>query len=101
MDKFRMGRFGEDKVFLPLKSSFPQNECNWITVGIGGDDQVERLFKEKYPDCRVFGVEASPDQYAHFDIYGTVIPFGVGGFQILVSSSNRIQIQGCETGVSI
>uniref|UniRef100_A0AC34F5J2 Methyltransferase FkbM domain-containing protein n=1 Tax=Panagrolaimus sp. ES5 TaxID=591445 RepID=A0AC34F5J2_9BILA len=77
-DKFRMGRFGEDKVFLPLKSSFNQSKCIWLTVGIGGDDQVEKLFKEKYPECQIFGVEASPDQYANFSNYGTVIPYGVG-----------------------
>uniref|UniRef100_A0AC34FRE5 Methyltransferase FkbM domain-containing protein n=1 Tax=Panagrolaimus sp. ES5 TaxID=591445 RepID=A0AC34FRE5_9BILA len=73
-----MGRFGEDKVFLPLKSSFNQSKCIWLTVGIGGDDQVEKLFKEKYPNCQIFGVEASPDQYANFESYGTVIPYGVG-----------------------
>ncbi|KAE9548165.1 hypothetical protein FO519_008626 [Halicephalobus sp. NKZ332] len=77
-EKFKMGRFGENKVFIPMKSEFDENKCNWITVGIGGDSQVEKLFHERYPGCKIFGVEASEDQYAEFKSYGTVIPYGVG-----------------------
>uniref|UniRef100_A0AC35EYI7 Methyltransferase FkbM domain-containing protein n=1 Tax=Panagrolaimus sp. PS1159 TaxID=55785 RepID=A0AC35EYI7_9BILA len=73
-----MGRYDEDKVFLPLKTTFNQSKCTWLTVGIGGDDDVEKAFKEKYPKCQIFGIEASPDQYANFEKYGTVIPYGVG-----------------------
>lgn len=77
-EKFRMGRYGEDKVFAPMKPEFDENECKWLTVGIGGDSQVEKLFHTKYPGCQLFGVEASEDQYAQFKSYGTVIPYGVG-----------------------
>ena len=79
-DAFKMGRFGEKKIFLPMRDGYNQNNCVWITVGIGGDDLVERLFKEKYPGCKLYGVEASPDQYAEFQKYGQVIPHGVGEF---------------------
>uniref|UniRef100_A0A914ZB09 Methyltransferase FkbM domain-containing protein n=1 Tax=Panagrolaimus superbus TaxID=310955 RepID=A0A914ZB09_9BILA len=77
-EKFRMGRLNEDKVFLPMKSTFIQQKCIWLTVGIGGDDKVEELFKKKYPACQIFGIEAESSQYANFDKYGTIIPYGVG-----------------------
>ena len=79
-DAFNMGRFGEKKIFLPMRDGYDQSNCVWITVGIGGDDLVEKLFKEKYPSCKLYGVEASPDQYAEFQKYGQVIPHGVGEF---------------------
>ena len=84
-DTFRMGRFGEDKVFLPMKSTFDQRECNWLTIGIGGTSNTEKLFKEKYPGCKVFGIEPSPDQYDEFEKYGTVIPYGVGKYSFTKS----------------
>ena len=80
VDAFNMGRFGEKKIFLPMRSGYDQSNCVWVTVGIGGDDLVEKMFKERYPGCKLFGVEASPDQYAGFEKYGTVIPHGVGKF---------------------
>ena len=75
-----MGRYDEDKVFVPMNSNYDKNSCNWLTVGIGGDTNVEKEFKEKYPRCKIYGVEASPDQYLNFNDYGVVIPYGVGRF---------------------
>ncbi|KAE9549372.1 hypothetical protein FO519_007416 [Halicephalobus sp. NKZ332] len=72
-----MGRFNEIKVFVPMKSEYDQANCHWLTVGIGGDTLVEKEFKTKYPECKIYGVEASPDQYLNFADYGTIIPFGV------------------------
>ena len=78
VDKFYMGRFGENKMFLPMQTSYDQTKCNWLTIGVGGADNAEKEFKQKYPECDLFGIEASPDQYAGFEKYGTIIPFGVG-----------------------
>lgn len=77
-DIFNAGRFDEQKMFLPMKPEYDQKQCIWLTVGIGGSDVVEREFKYNYPGCKLFGVEASPDQYAGFEKYGQVIPYGVG-----------------------
>uniref|UniRef100_A0A914QJN8 Uncharacterized protein n=1 Tax=Panagrolaimus davidi TaxID=227884 RepID=A0A914QJN8_9BILA len=77
-DTLYMGRFFEYKTFLPLKPSFEQKECKWLTIGIGGTSFAEKNFKEKYPGCLVYGIEPSPDQYENFTDYGTVIPYGVG-----------------------
>ena len=77
-DKFSMGRYDEYKIFLPLQQSFDQKKCIWLTVGIGGTVNAEKEFKAKYPGCDLFGVEASPDQYAGFEQYGKIIPYGVG-----------------------
>ncbi|KAE9551070.1 hypothetical protein FO519_005707 [Halicephalobus sp. NKZ332] len=87
-DEFKMGRFDEIKKFFPLNPQFDQSQCIWLTIGIGGDTQVEKEFKEKYPRCSVYGIEASPDQYADFKKYGTIIPYGVaaetGSFSLTV-----------------
>jgi hypothetical protein len=74
-----MGRFGEVKYFLPMREHVTnENNCTWLTIGIGGDDQVEKEFKRKYPHCQVYGVEPSDDQYAQFEKYGRVLPIAVG-----------------------
>uniref|UniRef100_A0A914E1V9 Methyltransferase FkbM domain-containing protein n=1 Tax=Acrobeloides nanus TaxID=290746 RepID=A0A914E1V9_9BILA len=73
-----MGRYDEKKKFLPLAKNFSQEECKWLTIGIGGDTLVEKQFKQKYPKCQLYGVEPSPSQFIDFDKYGTVIPYGVG-----------------------
>uniref|UniRef100_A0A7E4UTG6 Methyltransf_21 domain-containing protein n=1 Tax=Panagrellus redivivus TaxID=6233 RepID=A0A7E4UTG6_PANRE len=76
---FQMGRFNEKKVFLPLvRSSSAARNCIFLTIGIGGDIQVEQEFKQAYPECQVYGIEPSVSQIADFDKYGTVIPYGVG-----------------------
>lgn len=77
-EAFNMGRYGEKKYFLPLSKDFPKGQCRWLTIGIGGDTLVEKLFKEKYPECEVYGVEPSPSQFVDFEKYGKVIPYGVG-----------------------
>jgi len=64
-DSFHMGRFKESKYFLPMEK-YSKN-CLWLTIGIGGDDLVEKEFKQKYPQCQVYGVEPSNDQYATFE----------------------------------
>lgn len=77
-DTYNMGRYGEKKVFLPLSQEFNDKDCLWLTIGIGSDEQVEREFKSKHPGCKIFGIEASPDQYGDFASVGTIIPYGVG-----------------------
>ena len=84
VDVFNMSRFEEKKIFRPMRPGYDQSNCVWVTVGIGGDDLVEKMFKTKYPGCKLFGVEASPDQYAEFEKYGTVIPHGVGKFLVIL-----------------
>lgn len=76
---FNMGRLGEKKCFLPLSEEYYKKEkCFWLTVGVGGDSNVEKEFKTKYLKCLVYGVEPSEDQYAKFENYGTIIPHGIG-----------------------
>uniref|UniRef100_A0AC34G4X6 Methyltransferase FkbM domain-containing protein n=1 Tax=Panagrolaimus sp. ES5 TaxID=591445 RepID=A0AC34G4X6_9BILA len=79
-----------------MKPSFDQSQCKWLTIGIGGTSNSEKMFKEKYPKCAIFGVEPSPDQYANFKDYGTVIPFAVGAvsesFNITVRKGKRYKI---------
>ncbi len=73
-----MGRLGEVKYFLPMRKNVKNDNCTWMTIGIGGDDRVEKEFKQMYPHCLVYGVEPSADQYAQFEKYGRVLPFAVG-----------------------
>ena len=40
--------------------------------------QVEKEFSAAYPTCKLYGIEAMPDQAADFDKYGTVINKGAG-----------------------
>lgn len=85
--KFKMGRFGEIKYFLPIDGDEKNDDklassrlknCNFLTIGIGGDVNVEKEFHQKYAQCKIYGIEPSADQTAGFDKYGTVIPFAVG-----------------------
>jgi hypothetical protein len=92
--QLHMGRYGEIKYFLPMvetsrwcikcecltKLNICRNAtCNWLTIGIGGDSQVEKEFKSIYPHCNLFGIEpGAEDQYADFPKYGTVLPIAVG-----------------------
>uniref|UniRef100_A0A914PDT5 Methyltransferase FkbM domain-containing protein n=1 Tax=Panagrolaimus davidi TaxID=227884 RepID=A0A914PDT5_9BILA len=95
-DTFYMGRLGENKIFLPLKKSFNQSECKWLTIGIGGTCNAEKMFKQKYPNSAIFGIEPSKDQYANFMDFGTVIPFAVGAvngsFNITVREGKKYKI---------
>uniref|UniRef100_A0A914QXQ0 Uncharacterized protein n=1 Tax=Panagrolaimus davidi TaxID=227884 RepID=A0A914QXQ0_9BILA len=38
MDKIFNGAGNERKVFLPLAEDFPEEECTWLTIGIGGSE---------------------------------------------------------------
>ena len=76
MDVVFNGLSGERKVYLPLSPDFPQSECKWLTIGIGGNTRAEKFFKEKYPQCTFYGVD--PGNVAGFDEVGKVFPFGVG-----------------------
>uniref|UniRef100_A0A914XJU9 Methyltransferase FkbM domain-containing protein n=1 Tax=Plectus sambesii TaxID=2011161 RepID=A0A914XJU9_9BILA len=76
-----MGRFGESKFFLPMAEEFRSGNstaCYWLTIGIGGDTEVEKEMISVYPQCKIFGIEPSPEQAADFEKYGTVIPLAVG-----------------------
>ncbi|KAE9547362.1 hypothetical protein FO519_009424 [Halicephalobus sp. NKZ332] len=76
--KSQKNRFNEAKVFFPLNRYFNQSSCTWLTIGIGGSTSIEKEFKKKYPKCKIYGIEASEDQFADFDKIGKVIPYGVG-----------------------
>ena len=77
MHTYKMGRFGERKFFL--RPSLPLGDkCVLLTIGIGGDSDVEEQFSKAHPGCRLFGIEPSRDQLADFPRLGTVIPFAVG-----------------------
>ena len=91
-DRFAMGRMDEYKVFLPMKESFDPKSCRWMTIGVGGTDNAEKEFKAKYSQCKVFGVEPSPSQYANFEDYGTIIPYGVGKTRIIFAESYLFHI---------
>ena len=70
LNYFNTGRYGERKVFIPMKPHFDQDKCVWITMGINGDSQAEKEFKLQYPGCRLFGIEPRLDQYTEFQEYG-------------------------------
>jgi hypothetical protein len=79
--QLNMGRFGESKNFLPMSDSFLNNnltDCYWLTIGIGGDSEVEKEMNAAFPKCKIFGVEPSPEQAGDFGKYGTVIPLAIG-----------------------
>uniref|UniRef100_A0A914VKT7 Methyltransferase FkbM domain-containing protein n=1 Tax=Plectus sambesii TaxID=2011161 RepID=A0A914VKT7_9BILA len=79
--QLHMGRLGEIKYFLPVPDAFKNDDlvpCYWLTIGVGGDTQVEKEMKAAYPKCKIFGVEPSPDQYLDFEKYGTIIPLAIG-----------------------
>ena len=68
---------GEYKRMLPLKDA--NQDCVWLTIGIGSDTAAEKSLKtDVYPNCKVFGIEGSPDQVVDFANYGTVINLAVG-----------------------
>uniref|UniRef100_A0A914PMX8 Methyltransferase FkbM domain-containing protein n=1 Tax=Panagrolaimus davidi TaxID=227884 RepID=A0A914PMX8_9BILA len=74
MDNFSNYFFGEKKMFLPMKGE--DDECKWLTIGIGGVASAEELFLKKYPQCSVFG--ADPADTGNFSSIGQLRPFGVG-----------------------
>lgn len=76
MDNLSNGVYNEKKMFLPLSDDYPQDQCKWLTIGVGGVETAERLLKRKYPECQVFGVE--PADAGNFSSIGTLIPYGVG-----------------------
>ena len=80
MDVVYNGLSGEKKVYLPLSAEYPQDRCNFLTIGIGGNTVAEKFFKEKYPKCKFYGIE--PGQAADFGDFGKVIPYGVGESQL-------------------
>jgi len=77
-----MGRFGEKKYFLLEQEpgQLANEACRWLTIGIGGDTAVEKAFKKRFPTCKIYGIEPSPDQEVDFRKYGTVIPYAVGPY---------------------
>uniref|UniRef100_A0A914QP01 Methyltransferase FkbM domain-containing protein n=1 Tax=Panagrolaimus davidi TaxID=227884 RepID=A0A914QP01_9BILA len=74
MDNFPNNLNDENKIFLPLNNR--NEECKWLTIGIGDVTNSERLFKMKYPNCAVYGVE--PSSPGNFSNVGKVIPYGIG-----------------------
>ena len=76
MEMVEIGLNREKKVYLPLVDGFPQSECRWLTIGIGGSTKGEQYFKEKYPECSFFG--ADPGSTLNYASIGKVYPFGVG-----------------------
>lgn len=65
------------------------SDCVWLTIGIGGDDRVEREMAALYPRCRIYGVEPMVDQQAGFSNYGTVLPFAVGWLNVHIHFSSQ------------
>ena len=76
MDVAFNGLSGEKKVYLPLSPRFPQDQCKWLTIGIGGNTKAEKIFKKRYPGCSFYGVD--PGEIADFATIGKVFPYGVG-----------------------
>ena len=76
MDNFQGDIQQDKKMFLPLSSDYPQKHCKWLTIGIGGSDSSERMFKETYPRCRLARNE--PVSEGKFNEIGKVIPYGIG-----------------------
>ena len=79
-DVFSTGRFEERTVFLPMKPDYNQEKCIWITIGIGGNSQVEKQVALKYPGYKMYGIEPRPDQYGDFQKYGRIFPYRFGTF---------------------
>uniref|UniRef100_A0A914PPU6 Methyltransferase FkbM domain-containing protein n=1 Tax=Panagrolaimus davidi TaxID=227884 RepID=A0A914PPU6_9BILA len=76
MDKIFNGVGDERKVFLPLAEDFPEEECTWLTIGIGGSKTAEEKFHKIYPKCKIYGAE--PGNAGKFADVGTLISNGVG-----------------------
>jgi hypothetical protein len=75
----KRGELSEKKWFLRLDKNYPQKQCVWLTIGIGGELATEeQVFKNVYPDCQIFGIEASESSYGNFAEIGTIIPHAVG-----------------------
>lgn len=77
--KLKVGRYDEFKVFLPFSSGFntQKDNCNYVTVGIGGDITAEKHFHQLYPNCQIYGLEPKIDQAANFSSIGKFIPYGL------------------------
>lgn len=79
----------EIKYFLPMTEAFKNDDttpCYWLTIGVGGDTQVEKEMKTVHPKCKIYGIEPSSDQHKDFDKYGTIIPHAVGMSTLLCYS---------------
>ena len=85
-------RFYESKVFFPLKKNFNESHCTWITMGIGASTNIEVEFKKRYPQCKMYGIEASEDQFADFEDFGKVIPYGVGESCVHINILKKLYI---------
>uniref|UniRef100_A0A914YGY3 Methyltransferase FkbM domain-containing protein n=1 Tax=Panagrolaimus superbus TaxID=310955 RepID=A0A914YGY3_9BILA len=55
---------------------FHQEECRWLTIGIGGLISAEEQVHAKYPNCKIFGVE--PGNHGNFTKVGQLLSVGVG-----------------------
>uniref|UniRef100_A0A914CF20 Methyltransferase FkbM domain-containing protein n=1 Tax=Acrobeloides nanus TaxID=290746 RepID=A0A914CF20_9BILA len=87
----------EKKWFLKLDKNFPQKQCVWLTIGIGGELATEeQVFKNEYPECRIFGIEASEKSYGDFAQIGTIIPHAVG---VEEKNASVMTIDCCKDGM--
>uniref|UniRef100_A0AC34GPD1 Methyltransferase FkbM domain-containing protein n=1 Tax=Panagrolaimus sp. ES5 TaxID=591445 RepID=A0AC34GPD1_9BILA len=75
-DVFSNGVDDERKVFVPMSPEFFTEECRWLTIGIGGRAGAEQFMREKYPNCEVYGVDATNP--GNFSKIGNVLQSKVG-----------------------
>lgn len=71
---------GELKYFLPMVKRMENSVhgCYFLTIGVGGTATAEAKFHSLYPNCQIFGIEPSKDQYRDFEKFGKVINLAVG-----------------------
>lgn len=72
--------YGESKYFLNINPIDPPGNCQYLTMGIGESSRAERLFLQRYPKCKIFGIEASEEAYGDFAKIGTILPIAIGMF---------------------
>ena len=76
--KIRKNKTDNAEIFLPLRRSFNESHCIWLTMGIGGNTDIEEEFKKKYPKCKFYGIEAGEGQFGSFEKFGKLITLAVG-----------------------
>jgi len=76
----KTGAYEEEKYFLleRLQGQLATEACRWLTIGIGGITEAEKAFRQLFPKCEIYGIEANPDQAVDFNQFGHVIPHAVG-----------------------
>lgn len=64
--------FTSDKLFIPFTKSPTKCTCNVVSLGVGGEVEMEKQLKKLYPFCKFYGADPFQQTAEAYNKVGTV-----------------------------